>query len=681
MVVRPTYVIGAVLLAMTSVATFAQNERIRQGPIPDWANRSEPIDVPPDVSGPIFVRYNDSLARLTTRGQSLHQSYRIRILHPNALQLGNVTISWNPQAGAAMVHAVRIHRDGTIIDVLRNTEFTVLRREDQLDQARIDGLLTAVLQVPDLRVGDEIEVATTIESNDPTLGASVYGMLFVAPEPPAGRLHLGLSWERGQEPVIRMSPQMAAMAQRTPNSLDLRFDNAGPVAPPNQAPPRFNWQRIAEYSDFADWQSVSRQFEALFRTAATLAPRSPLREEARRIAATNATPLARTQAALRLVQQDVRYIYVGLNAGNLTPATADLTWERRFGDCKGKTALLLALLGELGIPAEAVLANNSDGDDGLNERLPNPGSFDHVLARATIDGITYWLDGTLPAVATPSTEPALSYRWYLPLTQAGADLTARPWQAAPSPDDLTLYDIDARAGFDQPATVTRTTVIRGIGGLLLHAQISALSSSQLLNAIRQQMTGDLWQNIDEVRYRYDARARAAVMTISGTGMVDWDNSSDFATRSLSLPGGGFSPPERRLRPTQQDQSVPYYNAPNFSCYVTTVRIPSATEQIRWTHNSNFNTRLFGRNYARAFDIRENAIRMIRTSRTEQLEISPADAQLDNARIAQFDNSMAWIFFRSAYNRPRRPSPHEVPTVDEIDWTGDETLCSTLLSSD
>src|SRR3546814_6282045 len=90
-------------------------------------------------------------------------------------------------------------------------------------------------------------------------------------------------------------------------------------------------------------------------------------------------------------------------SSDLTPATAEETWQRRYGDCKGKTALLLALLARLGIEAEAVLANNSGGDDGLDERLPNPGMFDHVLVRARIDGKTYWLDGTLPPVDRKST--------------------------------------------------------------------------------------------------------------------------------------------------------------------------------------------------------------------------------------------------------------------------------------
>src|SRR5690606_29278685 len=122
---------------------------------------------------------------------------------------------------------------------------------------------------------------------------------------------------------------------------------------------------LAEYSDFASWPAVSQRFHPLFAQASTLAADSPLHAEAARIAAAHEGKLARAQAALELVQQQVRYIYVGLNGGNFVPAGADETWSRRYGDCKGKTALLLALLRELGIEAEAVLVNNTGLDDGF----------------------------------------------------------------------------------------------------------------------------------------------------------------------------------------------------------------------------------------------------------------------------------------------------------------------------
>jgi transglutaminase-like putative cysteine protease len=660
-------------MIVAAAPVHAADDQVQRAPAPAWVVPSELMPVPDGASGLVFVRRNDLLIHLDGRGQARYVGYRIRILHPNALQLGNLSIAWQPSAGAPVVHVIRVHREGQVIDVLETASFEILRRENQLEAASLDGVLTAILRIADLRVGDELEVGLTTRANDPTLGATVAGLLFLAPDPPPGRLRLGLSWDEGQEPHLRMTPDFAAVAERSARAVSLRFDNPAMLIPANDAPPRYRWQRILEYSDFADWAAISRHFAPLYARAAALSADSPLRAEAGRIAAAHADPLARAGAALRLVQQEVRYIYVGLNGGNLTPATAEETWRRRYGDCKGKTALLLALLAELGIEAEAVLVNNAGADDGLDERLPSPGMFDHVLVRARIGGASYWLDGTFPAVAGPSATPVIPYRWALPLTAQGSALQPLEWHPAEQPDELTLYEIDARAGFDRPARITSTTILRGIAGLQQQSQLSPLTPDQLLGALRQQGGGDVWQAIDEARWRYDVRAQASILTVSGTGRVDWRDESDEG-RSLILPGGGFNPPTRRARPAGQDQDVPYYNEPGFNCHVTTVRLPESTQTPRWSFNTSFDTRMFGRNYRRAFELRDGAIRMVRGSRIEQREIDPAVVRRDDGRIGIFDNSMAIIRYRPAGVRPPAAATARVPATYEIDWTADRVPC-------
>ena len=200
-------------LLITTGPAYADNDRVQRAPAPDWVVPSEPLPVPENASGLVFVRSNDTLVHLDDQGQASYVGYRIKILHPNALQAGNLAISWNPSAGAATVHAVRVYRDGAAIDVLDNAQFEILRREDQLEAARLTGILTAVLRVPDLRVGDELEVALTIRSSEPTLGTNEAGVLMLSPTPAPGRFRLGLSWQSGQEPNFRMTPDMAAVAE------------------------------------------------------------------------------------------------------------------------------------------------------------------------------------------------------------------------------------------------------------------------------------------------------------------------------------------------------------------------------------------------------------------------------------------------------------------------------------
>lgn len=664
------------LLAQSSLALAQDQQAIAIAPAPVWATLSEPLDAPADTQGATFLRRQDTFVRLTATGHELFSSQMVRILQPQALEIGNIAIGWNPAAGEARVHKVVIHRRGQEIDVLGKTGFEILRREDQLEAAMLDGILTAVLRVPDLRVGDDLEIAYTVPLHDPTLREASHGLLFMGDAPPPGRYLLELSWEEGQQPRTQITPDFASLAKQEPNRISIRLDNPEAITPPRDAPPRFAWQRIIEFSDFADWQSVSRKFHGLFAEASKLRADSPLREEAAAIKASTPDPLAQAQAALQLVQQQVRYVYVGLNGGNFTPATADETWERRYGDCKGKTAMLLALLGELGIPAEAVLANNSGSTDGLDQRLANPGMFDHVLVRARIGGQAVWLDGTLPEVIDGRADPFLPYQWVLPLIAKGSTIERLPEKPFALPQVMELYDIDASAGFDTPANWTRTTVLRGAQGLQQHLQFSSVSAGQLETAVKSQLTGSAaWDTVEKVTYRFDRATQAAIFTITGTGPVEWE-SYDEGGRYFRLPGGGFNPPQRRLRSGGNAGTAPFYQPPDYNCHVTTLRLPADTKTSEWSFNSVFDTMLYGEAYYRMMELRDTdrTLRLVRGSRVEQSEIATEKAERDTKRLSEFDNSMAILSYSPGTIGARWSGDRQIPATTAPDWIGPNPPC-------
>src|SRR4029079_8794757 len=126
-------------------------------------------------------------------------------------------------------------------------------------------------------------------------------------------------------------------------------------------------------------------------------------------------PVERAEAALQLVEGQIRYVFVGLDGGNYLPARADDTWQRRFGDCKAKTVLLLALLRELGCQAEPALLD-SKGGDGTDKRLPSPGLFDHVLVRANVHRKKYRLRRPRLGDRPLDMLPPLAAEWALPMS-------------------------------------------------------------------------------------------------------------------------------------------------------------------------------------------------------------------------------------------------------------------------
>lgn len=672
------------LLAQSSLAAAQDQDAIPIAPAPDWAIPSEPLSVPDDIQGPVFMRRQNSFIHLSATGHEYFNSQMIRVLQPQALEIGNIAIAWNPAAGGARVHKVAIHRNGQEIDVLSKTAFEILRREDQLEAAMLDGMLTAVMRVPDLRVGDDLELEYTVPMNDPTLREASHGLLFIGAAPPPGRYRIDLSWDDGQKPGTLITPDLASFVQTEPRRIAISIDNPSTINLPRDAPPRYAWTRVVEFSDFADWQSLSRRFHGLFAEASQLAANSPLRAEAAAIAAANPDKLAQAQAALELVQQQVRYVYVGLNGGNFTPVAADMTWDRRYGDCKGKTAMLLALLGELGIPAEAVLVNNTDLLDGLDQRLANPGMFDHVLVRAKISGKSYWLDGTLPNVVEGRTDPFMPYQWVLPLSAKGNTIERLPQKPFALPQVMELYEIDASAGFDVPAQWKRTTVTRGVAGLQQHLQFSSVSAGQLENAFKSQLSGSsTWDEVESVSYRFDRVTQAAILTIIGIGPVDWEN-IDKGGRYFRLPGGGFNPPARRLRGAESGSEVPFYQSFDYNCHVTTLRLPDDTDVADWGFNSVFDKVLYGEAYYRMMELRktDRTFRLIRGNRVEQTEINAAKAERDNGRLADFDNSMAILTYSPGNIGEPWGDLRKVPATFEIDWSAEDPPClpADMLSS-
>ncbi|MFN6933532.1 MAG: DUF3857 domain-containing protein [Tsuneonella sp.] len=630
--------------------------------------------MPADASGLAFVRSQDTHVHLDATGQQTFISQRVKLLHAQALQIGNIAVAWNPAAGSPTFHTLNIIRGDETIDVMKNAKFEVIRREDQLEQATLSGILTAVLKVPDLRVGDELEWAYTLPSSDPTLKEANAGILALSGSTLPGRYRLGLSWDEGQGPKSKFTEDFGAPLSRDASAISVLVDNPSTLAPPKDAPPRYQWQRAIEYSDFPSWSAVSSRFATLFQQARKIEADSPIKIEATRIAAQNATPLKRAQAALALVQAQVRYVYVGLDGGNYRPSSAEETWHRRYGDCKGKTALLLALLDELGIDAQPVLVNNSGFDDGYDQRLPNPGLFDHVLVRVTFGKDVYWMDGTMPDVVEMSTEPVVPYRWVLPLSAAGIALESVRETVRRLPDDMGLVEIDARAGFDKPARKSHTIVQRGIEGVAQYLQLSALTGDQLTEGFQNSAAGGTdWDLIEKVSYRYDRATQASILTIVGTGSVDWDKSGDGF--DLVLPGGGFSPPARRQRASQQDQNAPYYSAPSYSCHATTVRLPDSTSLDNWGFNSTFDTMIFGNVYYRMMELRKDrTIRMVRGSRVERPEITAEEARRDNQRLERFDNSKAMITYDPAKKTEEWGNLKPVPATYEIDWAGPDAPC-------
>ncbi|RRN65589.1 DUF3857 domain-containing protein [Caulobacter sp. 602-1] len=645
--------LAAMAALVLAGGAHAGSRTVQYGPAPAWVIASPAATGSPAQEGAAFqVIYLDNQTRLSSDGDEFYTAYRFKILRPEALSIGNLTAVWSPGSDDIRIHRLKIIRDGREIDVLAANRFKVIQREDELAAAMLYGNLTATLQAPGLQVGDELEFALTIRRRDPTLGDHAQGALQLPAQGAPGAYRLRLLWPTGKAVQWRASSDLGELRPIQAggeNLLSYELRDPKTVVLTDGAPPRYNVRRLLQFSGFSSWSEVSSVLAPFYEVAQTAAPNSPIRAEAARIAVSTQDPAARAEAALKLVQERIRYVYVGLADANYRPASVDETWTRKFGDCKAKTALLLALLRELDIPAEAVLVN-SQGGDAIEGLLPMLNAFDHVLVRARIGDKSYWLDGTrigdqrLDQLTPPTS------RWALPIRTKDAAVERIQPDAPMLAETGQILDIDARAGFDKPAKIEAREFFRGDEALMLKAKLSQLSPEDSERAQRDYWAKDqTWAEPKTVGWTYDPAQTLLIMTMTGEGPLEWEG-DETEGRRLDIQNAGFSPPAPYKRGREQDQDAPWLiEFPAYRRWTTVLRLPHV-EGKSWSFRaSDMDIRMGGVAYRRdAVLYRDNVthqetLRTIMSRRALAPEITADEARETNKQLQTFDNRVSFVY--------------------------------------
>lgn len=514
--------------ALTSVASAADQPVI--GPAPAWVRPIAPPSAPAKADdAPLRVLLSDQQVALEPGRRTIYSAMSFRIQNPQGLAAGNISLPWRPDTDVLTVHKLLIRRGDQAIDVLESGQtFTVLRREQNLESATLDGILTANIQPEGLQVGDTLEFAMSVSSSDPTMQGHVELMAGAWDGFPVGRAHLRVQWPTGLPARFRQTASLPALKPvKSGDKLVMEFtlDNIEPIIPPKGAPARYQIGRLVEVTDFASWADVGALMAPLYDKTAVIPSEGPLRKELERIKALSADPRVRAEAALALVQDRVRYVALLMGDGGYVPADAETTWARRYGDCKAKTALLLALLHGLGIEAEPVAVSTMFGD-GLDARLPMLGLFNHVLVRATVAGKTYWLDGTRTGDTSLDRLIVPNVGWGLPLVAKDAALVRMVPAPLETPTKDTSIRIDASAGISVPAPTRIETILRGDEAIATSIALANLSGEARDRALRDYWKGQHdFIDVKTTSATFDPKTGEQRVVMEGLAKMDWSGGS------------------------------------------------------------------------------------------------------------------------------------------------------------
>jgi tetratricopeptide (TPR) repeat protein len=605
-------------------------------PPPAWVIAAA-IPTPPSqtANAAIQLLLTDRQMRFGADSDEFYSDVAFRVLTPAGLTLVNsLAPSWNPETDTLTFHKFDLIRDGKVIDLLGGgKKVTVVRRETNLELAMLDGDLTAALQPEGLQVGDIVELSMTLARSDPVMHGYSQGVDGLRHLGVASRVRIRAIWPAAKPIRWRATdgmptPKLVHTADETELTVDMNDVEA--PKPPAGAPGRFADVGLLQFSQFPDWAAVSSLMAPLYEKAEALSADSPLRLEAQKIAAASADPKARAEAALRLVQDQLRYAFIGMNLGGVVPADADVTWRRRFGDCKGKTVVLLALLHQLGVSAQPALVDAAGGD-GLGQQLPSVG-FDHVLVRATIAGRVYWLDGTRSGDRRLDEIRVPNFHWALPVQASGAELVKL------EPADLdqagfeSLVRLDASSGLDAKAPAHVEHLLRGDTAVGWNLILTSAGRADAERALRDYWRGRLpWIDVKTADFAFDHAHRVMRLIMDGSATMDWADDGgvrDFQIADSSL---GYDASFKREAGLRAD--APFaVGFPSYNLWTVVITLPKGGAGFGLIEGGDVDQTVAGVRYQRHTRIEGGVVTMVASDRAVAPEFPASEADADAVKL-------------------------------------------------
>ena len=347
------------------------------------------------VSNGLVYKLVESQVKWLPDGYAYYGRYAYQITDRSGLEEGSkISVEFDPTDTEISFNYIRINRDGEVQDRLPDSNISVLRQEQELDTDIIDGEMTALVVLDDVRKGDVIDYAVSGRVKHKLWPGEYFRSFSLGWSVPVGASRFRLIWPEDKPLFIKnfltgINPSVDQ--QEGQKIYSWLVTNPEPKPGEDGTP---DWVPVwpsVELSTFEDWQEIQKWAEPYYDIDSEVPDH--FKQKIQSIKKSWRKPKDRMTEALRLVQDNIRYVGVEIGLGSHVPRAPMEVVQRGYGDCKDKSVLLVAVLDELGIKAWPALVSNNQGP-ALPDRLPSPYAFNHAIVKVKIGKDTFWLDPT-----------------------------------------------------------------------------------------------------------------------------------------------------------------------------------------------------------------------------------------------------------------------------------------------
>jgi transglutaminase-like putative cysteine protease len=416
----------------------------------------------------------DEQVRLGPRGVE-HYMHQAHVVSSSlGVAVGSeISIAFDPSYERLVLHRIGIRRAGKERDMLDARSIRTFYQENEAEQRVYNGTMTALAVLDDVRAGDLVDVEYTIEGANPVFGGAFAGAFSLARWLPVEQLRYRLLFPTSRSIAVSsegvdISPTTRELSDY--RELSWRRDRIAALEEEGDTPPSFHATPRVQLSEYSSWHDVAVWASGLF--AAPPGGDRAVLEKADEIRRAHPDLEAQALAAVRFVQDEVRYLGIEMGESSHRPHSAGEVLAKRFGDCKDKALLIVELLRALGLSANVALVD-SQGGRRLDPRFPTPRAFNHVIVRAEVGGGVRWIDATIRDQGGRLSELYVpSYGFALVVAPETTALTRvePPAEGRPTTSVREVYDVSNAA---RPARLEVETTYLGADADRMRATLAA----------------------------------------------------------------------------------------------------------------------------------------------------------------------------------------------------------------
>lgn len=199
------------------------------------------------------------------------------------------------------------------------------------------------------------------------------------------------------------------------------------------APSVFQFEKTK--GEMKTWQTYGKWQFLLLKNRDRLS--EELKKKVHELTDTCTTDKEKVRALYNYLAANTRYVSIQLGIGGLQPIDAIEIGRNGFGDCKGLSNFLRALLKEINIPS--IYTAISTKNEELLPKFPSANQMNHVILQVPLPQDTLWLECTNPQLPFGYVHQAIAGHDALLIKESGGYIHQLPSY----PDSLNIQQINA----------------------------------------------------------------------------------------------------------------------------------------------------------------------------------------------------------------------------------------------